>query len=88
MTFGPKKVLILVGINKLVKDIDDGIRRIYEIAAPLNCRRGGFKSPCYETGICAISGPGDHICCITSILNRKPRLTDISVFLIMEELGL
>jgi len=87
-TFGPKKVVLLVGINKLVKDIDEGLRRIQEVAAPLNCRRGSFKSPCYETGICASSAPGEHVCCITLILNRKPRLTDISVFVIGEVLGL
>lgn len=88
MSFGPKKVVILAGINKIVRDIDEGIRRIHEVAAPLNCRRGGYKTPCYETGICASSKSGLHICCITLIFNRKPLETDISVFLIGEVLGL
>jgi L-lactate utilization protein LutB len=88
MSFGPKKVVILAGINKIVRDIDEGIRRIHEVAAPLNCRRGSYKTPCYETGICASSKSGLHICCITLIFNRKPLETDISVFLIGEVLGL
>ncbi len=87
MSFGPKKVVILAGINKIVRDIDEGIRRVHEVAAPLNCRRGGYKTPCYETGICASSKSGLHICCITVIFNRKPMLTDISVFLIGQVLG-
>jgi hypothetical protein len=88
MSFGPKKVVFLVGINKIVKDIEEGIRRIHEVCTPLNCRRGGYKTACYETGICSPTAPGLHICCITSILNRKPMLTDISVYLIGEVLGI
>ena len=88
MSFGPKKVIFLVGTNKIVRDIDEGLRRIREVAAPLNCRRGGYKTPCYETGICSMHSPGLHICCITLILNRKPMLTDISVFIIGEVQGL
>lgn len=88
MSFGPKKVVFLVGINKIVRDIDEGIRRIHEVTAPLNCRRGGYETPCYKTGVCSPSSPGLHICCITLILNRKPILTDITVLIIGEELGL
>ncbi len=88
MSFGPKKVVFLIGMNKVVMDIDEGVRRIHEVAAPLNAMRGGYKTPCYETGVCSPSSPGLHICCITMILNRKPMLTDISVYLIGEDLGL
>jgi hypothetical protein len=88
MSFGPKKVVFLIGINKIVGDIEEGIRRIHEVAAPLNARRGGYKTPCYETGVCTPSSPGLHICCITLVLNRKPMVTDISVYLIGENLGL
>ncbi len=87
MSFGPKKVVFIVGTNKIVKDVDEGIQRIHEVVTPLNVQRGGYKTPCYETGICSPSSPGLHVCCITVILNRKPMLTDVSVYLIEEELG-
>lgn len=51
MTYGPKKVIIIVGVNKLVKDIPAAVDRIYEIA-PMNCVKEGHQTPCVETGVC------------------------------------
>jgi L-lactate utilization protein LutC len=88
MSFGPKKVVFIVGSNKIVRNIDEGIQRIHDVVAPQNVRRAGYVTvPCYETGICSPSAPGLHVCCITLILNRKPMLTDVSVYLVEEELG-
>lgn len=50
--YGPRKVIVVVGANKLVRDIDEGIKRLYEIA-PMNCVKEGHKVPCVETGICS-----------------------------------
>ena len=87
MTFGPKKVVVVAGVNKIVRDIDEGIRRIHEVAAPLRALQSGFPTPCGETGFCSPHKPGLHICCITSILERKPLSTDISIYLVGEVLG-
>ncbi len=52
MTYGPKKVIIVVGVNKLVKDIPAAVDRLYQIA-PMNCRKEEHHTPCVETGICS-----------------------------------
>lgn len=49
--YGPRKVIIVVGANKLVKDLDAALLRLYEIA-PMNCVKEGHQTPCAETGIC------------------------------------
>jgi hypothetical protein len=87
MTFGPKKVVILAGINKIVRDVHEGIRRIHEFASPLNCKRLGIKSPCGETGLCNDCESPNRACRIVLILKRKPMLTDISVYIIGKEMG-
>ena len=50
--FGPKKVVMVVGVNKIVKDIDEGFLRIKKIAAPKNTVRLGLQTPCAKTGQC------------------------------------
>lgn len=52
MAYGPEKVIIVVGANKLVKDIPAAIERLYQIA-PMNCRKEEHHTPCAETGICS-----------------------------------
>ena len=46
ITFGPKSVIVVVGVNKLVRDIEEGFKRVKEIAAPLNTKRLGCNTPC------------------------------------------
>ena len=50
--FGPKKVVMVVGVNKIVKDIEEGFLRIKKIAAPKNTVRLGLNTPCAKTGQC------------------------------------
>ncbi|MDD4111977.1 MAG: lactate utilization protein [Herbinix sp.] len=52
MTYGPKKVIFVVGVNKLVKDIEAGIQRCYEIAPANAYKEGHYTLPCVETGVC------------------------------------
>jgi len=52
ISFGPKKVIMLVGINKLCKDINEGFLRVKKIAAPKNCVRLGVNTPCSKLGHC------------------------------------
>lgn len=51
MAYGPKKVIIVTGVNKLVKDIPSAVDRLYQIA-PMNCLKEEHHTPCVETGIC------------------------------------
>jgi len=88
MIFGPKKVILLCGVNKIVKDIAEAQKKVKEYTAPLNVKRLGYKNPCFQTGECADCSSTDRICNAYVILAKKPRRTDISVFLIGEFLGL
>ncbi|HBG14486.1 MAG TPA: lactate utilization protein C [Synergistaceae bacterium] len=87
MIFGPGKVIVVTGVNKVVKNVDEGLERIRQTAAPINNKRLGTTNPCTLTGECMdCMGPG-RICNATVILNKKPTMTDIHVFIIGEDLG-
>ncbi len=86
--YGPKKVIFLVGRNKIVLGgIDDAIARIKRYACPPNCRRLSKKTPCAELGICADCDSADRICKVTVIMDRKPTKVDAHVLIIDEDLG-
>jgi hypothetical protein len=87
MAFGPKKVVILVGMNKVTPDLDSAIRRVKEVAAPMRAKSLNMETPCAKTGICSDCNAPQRICRITTILHRKPMLTDVAVVLINESLG-
>lgn len=87
MSFGPKKVIILAGMNKVAKDLDRAIDRIYEVAAPMRARSLGIETPCGKNGICTDCNDPMRLCRITTILHRRPMMTDLSVFLINERIG-
>ncbi len=87
MTFGPKKVIIVAGMNKVTHDLDAALRRVREIAGPMRARSLNMETPCAETGICTDCNVPQRICRVTTILHRQPMLTDISVILLGEPLG-
>lgn len=87
MTFGPKKVIIAVGMNKIVQDIPAAFRRIKDIAVPNTIGGSGTALACVETGVCIDCNSPVRACRVTLILERKPAFTDTIVFVIGEELG-
>lgn len=87
MTFGPRNVMIIAGVNKLAPDLNAAVNRIREIAGPMRAKSLQMKTPCAETGICNDCNVPQRICRVTTILHRKPMLTDVSVILVNEELG-
>lgn len=87
MCFGPGKVIIAAGINKIVPDIHAALKRIKEIAAPLRNKSLNTANPCVEAGTCQDCNLPTRICRITMILERRPVLTDILVIIIGERLG-
>lgn len=87
MIFGPKKVIIAVGINKIVKDIAEAEKRIKLYAAPMNNKRLNLPNPCIRTGECMDCQGPTRICNVTTILNKRPMLTDIHIFVVGEDLG-
>jgi hypothetical protein len=87
MTFGPKKVVVVVGRNKVVADLDAAFARIEETAAPIRAMSLNRKTPCTKTGYCMDCDSPERICRVTSIIHRKPMFTDITVAIIDEDLG-
>lgn len=87
LTFGPKRVVVVAGWNKIVPDLDRALCRIQEEAAPPNARRLGMATPCAATGECTNCNSPERICRITTIIERKPRPADFSVILVQCDLG-
>jgi hypothetical protein len=87
MSFGPKKVIIISGMNKVTHDLESAMNRIKQVAGPMRAKSLGMETPCAETGICNDCNVPMRICRITTILHHKPMMTDVSVVLINEELG-
>lgn len=87
MIYGPKKVIIVVGINKVVKDYDAAINRIQQIAAPMNNKRLSKPNPCVTTGECMNCQSSTRICNVTTILHKRPSMTDMQIIVVGEELG-
>ena len=84
---GPRKVLFIVGMNKITPDWDSAMKRARNIAAPVNAQRFGLSTPCASTGCCMDCKSPDTICCqflITRFSRHKDR---IHVILCGEDLG-
>jgi len=84
---GPKKVIFIVGMNKVCRDTDSALDRARNIAAPINSQRVGVRTPCTKTGSCANCKSEECICCqflITRFSRHKDR---IHVILVNEDLG-
>ena len=99
IAFGPQKVIMVVGINKIVKNVEEGLLRIKRIAAPKNCVRLGIDSPCAKLGHCASLEKSDNpyitdgcsqsnrICCNYLISGYQREKGRITVILCGEDLG-
>lgn len=85
---GPKRVIYLIGRNKIVEGgVDDAIARIKRCACPPNCKRLGKKTPCALTGACGDCESPDRICRVTAIFDRVPTGMPTKVIVIDADLG-
>ena len=88
MLFGPRKVIVVAGRNKLVDGTPhDAIKRIKNWVTPPNSKRLNFKTPCCTTGFCSDCNAPDRLCRVTTIIDRKPRFTDLHVLVVNAEMG-
>ena len=85
--YGPKHLLLIVGINKVVKDEDDALSRARNLAAPVNAQRFEVNTPCKTTGCCADCKSGDCICCQVLTTRFSRQKGRIKVILVGEVLG-
>lgn len=86
IAFGPKNVLMIVGMNKVVKTEADAMSRAKNIAAPINAQRFG-KTPCAVTGECALCKSPSCICCQTLVTRFSMEPKRIKIILVNEDLG-
>lgn len=88
LVFGPEHVIITVGVNKIVPDVNAAVKRIREVAAPLNAQRHNAKTPCAKTGKCMQCKSPDRICNVWTITEKSWPKGRIRVVLIEQDLGL
>lgn len=95
IAYGPEKIIMIVGRNKIVKDLDEAQSRVKRYAAPTNCQRLSCKTYCYEKGVCMGEGGSmtdgcraEGRICSQYIVSGYQRLKGrINVILVNEELG-
>ena len=87
MTFGPKKVILVVGMNKVAPDLESAMARVKHYAGPVNAIRLGRNNPCMETGLCTDCTSPQRICNMWSIIEGHMIKDRIHVKLVGENLG-
>ena len=87
-TFGPDKIYLLIGSNKIAKDLESAIYRARNVASPLNAKRLNRKTPCAVNGDkCYNCNSPERICRNLSVFWTKPTGAEYEVILINEDLG-
>lgn len=84
---GPKNIIMVVGMNKLVSDVESGYERVCDIAAPANAKRLNKNTPCFHTGKCGDCFSPDCMCSQIVVTRRSGQKGRIKVFFVAEDLG-
>ena len=87
IAYGPRKVVMIVGMNKICPDLDSAMKRARNVAAPANTQRFGIDTPCSRTGACADCKSHDTICCQFLITRYSRHDGRINVILVNDTLG-
>lgn len=84
---GPAHVIVVTGMNKLTKTVQEAMDRVQTCATPPNCLRLNLNTPCASTGFCADCQSPDSICCQIVVTRRSRQPGRITVVMVGEELG-
>ena len=88
MIFGPGKVLVICGVNKIVRNLNEGLARVKKVAAPRNCQRRKDPTPCAQDLICRNCDTPARLCRVTTIIERRPwGIKEFAIILVGEALG-
>ena len=87
IAYGPRKVLFIVGMNKVCPDLDSALKRARNVAAPVNAQRFGLDTPCSKTGACMDCKSTDSICCQFLVTRFSRHPGRIQVILVNDNLG-
>ncbi len=88
MAYGVKKVVLLIGVNKIVRDVNEALDRIQNTISPYHAKYIGLNTPCALTEACSDCDSPQRICNITTILSKKPPSVEFAIVLVGEDLGL
>lgn len=87
IAYGPKKVIMIVGMNKVAKDLDAALSRARNIAAPINAQRFPLDTPCKQNGSCVNCKSRDTICCEFLVTRYSRHADRFHIILVNDELG-
>lgn len=85
--YGPRKIVLIAGVNKLCSDEASGLRRARDIAAVANNIRLKKDNPCVKAGRCVDCAAPSRICNAVTLLWKRPLASDVEVLLVNEDLG-
>ncbi len=88
MLYGHAKVVLVVGRNKIVKDLNEALERVKKVLAPAHALAKKMPTPCAETSVCSDCSAPYRLCNVTVIMEKKPFRADMTVILVDEDLGL
>jgi hypothetical protein len=88
IVFGARTSIVVVGRNKIVKNIDEALQRIKDTITPTMTRRRNLPLPCAKAGKCVDCSVPERACNVTVIVEKKPPLTDLKIIVIDDDLGL
>lgn len=88
MLFGPGKVIVVAGKNKIVENLESGIERIKTYVAPIHARRRGWDVPCAKTAKCTDCRSQERICNKLAVLQRETEENRVVVIIVGEDLGI
>ncbi len=88
MIYGVKKVVLLIGANKIVRDVDEALDRVQNVISPYHAKHLGLSTPCASTEECTDCDSPWRICNVTTIISKKPPSMDFAIVLVGEDLGL
>lgn len=87
MLYGPDKVIVIAGLNKIVKDVEEAVDRNKNLAAPANAKRLDKKTPCAKVGYCMECQSEERICCEYTLIKKQNRSGRIHVIFINDHFG-
>ncbi|MDR1095572.1 MAG: lactate utilization protein [Spirochaetaceae bacterium] len=87
MAYGPRHVIVVAGVNKIVDTLDEAVARVHAVA-PMNCKRNNHKTPCVETGVCGdCNMPGRMCNHLLITYNAQKFAGRFNLIIINEDLG-
>jgi L-lactate utilization protein LutB len=87
MTYGPDKVIIVIGKNKIVDSLDEAIYRVKNIASPLNAKRAGYNPPCVELNKCVDCVSKERVCNYLSIIEGQCDCNRMQILIVNADCG-